>query len=100
MPWSIDTVKREHAILMDGVGQTEPGRIRETEVSVYGSDGTELFRACPAGHVVSELGSLVEWLNNSPYESIVTASLFFHEFESIHPFEDGNGRAGCFSRRC
>lgn len=24
----------------------------------------------------------------------MTATLFFHEFESLHPFEDGNGRTG------
>ena len=71
-----------------------PGRIREENVSVVGSDGTEYFRACPPGSIAEELGSLVEWLNGSPYDEIITATIFFHEFESIHPFRDGNGRTG------
>ncbi len=94
MPWSLDTVRGVHASLMEGVGQTVPGRLRDTEVSVRGSDGTEYFIACPSGSVEEELTSLVDWVNNSPFGEIVTATLFFHEFESIHPFADGNGRTG------
>ncbi len=36
----------------------------------------------------------MEWVNHSPYDEVVTSTLFFHEFESIHPFRDGNGRTG------
>jgi Fic family protein len=36
----------------------------------------------------------LEWLIGSPYDELVTSVLFFHEFESIHPFVDGNGRTG------
>lgn len=93
-PWTMETVVDVHRILMKGVGQTEPGRIREVEVSVTDVDGFEYFIPCPAINVTRELCSLVDWANNSPFGEIVTATLFFHEFESIHPFEDGNGRTG------
>ena len=93
-PWTMETVVDVHRILMKGVGQTEPGRIREVEVSVTDADGFEYFIPCPAINVTRELCSLVDWANNSPFGEIVTATLFFHEFESIHPFEDGNGRTG------
>lgn len=93
-PWTMETVVDVHRILMKGVGQTEPGRIREVEVSVTDADGFEYFIPCPAINVTRELCSLVDWANNSPFGDIVTATLFFHEFESIHPFEDGNGRTG------
>ena len=93
-PWTMETVVDVHRILMKGVGQTEPGRIREVEVSVTDADGFEYFIPCPAINVTRELCSLVVWANNSPFGEIVTATLFFHEFESIHPFEDGNGRTG------
>ena len=93
-PWTMETVVDVHRILMKGVGQTEPGRIREVEASVTDADGFEYFIPCPAINVTRELCSLVDWANNSPFGEIVTATLFFHEFESIHPFEDGNGRTG------
>lgn len=94
LPWTLETVLDVHDALMDGVGECEPGVIRTEEVSVYSSDGIELFRACPASSVTEELTNLIEWVNESPFDEVVTATLFFHEFESIHPFEDGNGRTG------
>ena len=94
LPWTLKTVLDIHDTLMEGVGECEPGVIRTEEVSVYSSDGIELFRACPASSVTEELTNLIEWVNESPFDEVVTATLFFHEFESIHPFEDGNGRTG------
>lgn len=94
MPWALDTVLFVHRALMTGVGDTVAGKLRDVDVSVMGSDGTEFFIACPKGSVEEELLSLVDWVNSSPFGDIVTATLFFHEFESIHPFADGNGRTG------
>lgn len=94
MPWSVETVKKVHFILMRGVGQTEPGRIRDVDVSVTDPSGFEYFIACPHGNVEAELERLVDWVNCSPLDEFATATAFFHEFESIHPFEDGNGRTG------
>ncbi len=95
LPWTEDTVRQVHSMLMKGVSEeVVPGEIRTMEVSVVGRDGTEYFVACPAANIEAELVSLVEWLNGSPFDEIVTATIFFHEFESIHPFKDGNGRTG------
>ena len=94
LPWSTDTVRDVHRMLMSGVGQTVPGEIRGCEAAVVGRDGFEYFIAAPASAVGEELESLVDWVNSSPFDEVVTSALFFHEFESIHPFEDGNGRTG------
>ena len=95
LPWDTDRTMLAHRLLMKDVDKSIiPGRIREENVSVVGQDGTEYFRACPPGSIAEELESLVEWLNGSPYDEIITATIFFHEFESIHPFRDGNGRTG------
>lgn len=95
LPWSAETVKHVHSLLLDGTGSDCPlGELRGERVSVAGSDGFEYFIACPPESIAEELDSLLEWLSVSPYDEIITAALFFHEFESIHPFRDGNGRAG------
>jgi len=95
LPWDVETLKAVHHVLMRGVNEdVVPGVFRDVEVSVKGKDGTEYFIAAPSEHVQTEMESLIDWLNNSPYDEIVTATVFFHEFESIHPFKDGNGRTG------
>ena len=97
LPWDACTVERVHRILMTGTGEDcSPGVIRgkDEEMSVVTEDGTESFIACPGINVMKELESLLEWITVSPYDPLVTAVVFFHEFESIHPFTEGNGRVG------
>ncbi len=96
LPWQEGIVTSLHRYLMDSTGEDcIPGKIRtEEEMSVYSGDGTETFSACPAMHVAKELGNLLEWVGNSAYDPLITAVVFFHEFESIHPFTEGNGRVG------
>ena len=96
LPWNLNIIRSLHKFLMDQTGEDcVPGQIRtEEEMSVFSSDGTETFIACPAVHVKEELSQLLEWVNTSAYDPIVTAIVFFHEFESIHPFTEGNGRVG------
>ena len=97
LPWHTGTVEELHRILMTGTGEEcSPGVLRKKgeEMGVYTEDGTESFIACPGVHVRTELESLLEWVSTSPYDPLVTAVVFFHEFESIHPFTEGNGRVG------
>ncbi|HUR27924.1 MAG TPA: Fic family protein, partial [Planctomycetota bacterium] len=45
--------------------------------------------------VERELAAAIDWLHDArDHPPLVRALLFHHEFESIHPFRDGNGRAG------
>lgn len=97
LPWSLETVQAVHEALMTGTGEAcTPGmmRGRDEEVHVVGRDGQELFIGCPGIHVETETQSLLDWISVSPFERIVTAVVFFHEYESIHPFAEGNGRTG------
>lgn len=96
LPWNLETVSAIHRMLMEGTGEKcIPGEIRmEEEMHVMTEQGQESFIASPPSHVKKELSALLEWLESSPFDPIVTAILFFHEFESIHPFTDGNGRVG------
>lgn len=94
LPWGIGTVCDVHGRLLRGTVETAPGEIRTVPVSVVDPDGNEMFIACPPGSIAEEMDALMAWLAQSPFDEIVTVALFFHGFESIHPFEDGNGRTG------
>ena len=54
------------------------------------------FEAPPSEIVSKEMAAFVEWFNaSSPTEPILARAAIAHVyFESVHPFEDGNGRIG------
>lgn len=94
-PWDLYTIREVHRILMKGVDPNViPGQFRTEEVYVAREDGFEYFKGCPKIDIEKETRSLLSWLEYSPFDAVCTSALFFHEFESIHPFGDGNGRTG------
>ncbi len=94
--WSLEMIKGVHDMLLSGHEGGMPGEFRTTRTSVIADDGQETFIPAPPEHIEDELHALLEWLNDygAGYSPLVTATVFFHEFESIHPFTDGNGRTG------
>jgi Fic family protein len=58
------------------------------------------FEAPPSADVPREMKSFVKWFNRSapdgtsPLPALTRAGIAHIYFESIHPFEDGNGRVG------
>ncbi|MEB2783288.1 Fic family protein [Algoriphagus persicinus] len=70
---------------------------------VSGSIGKETihFEAPPSAEVPAEMGSFISWFNKTaPGNSeeinnpLIRSAITHLYFESIHPFEDGNGRIG------
>ncbi len=68
----------------------EPMRI----VSREGRKTRVHFEAPPADRVRMEMDRFLTWFNQSRRPAIATAGIAHLWFESIHPFEDGNGRIG------
>lgn len=53
------------------------------------------FEAPPSSRVFKEMAKFIDWFNSSQSISILGKAAVAHVyFESIHPFEDGNGRIG------
>lgn len=66
------------------------GKLRGVNVRVG------LHIAPPYYSVPRKLGTLIKWfnVNYKKFNPIVVAAYFHSEFETIHPFVDGNGRTG------
>lgn len=87
-----------HKILMDRSLKPEwGGVIRETQNWVGGNDFNPIgasFVPPPPGEVTGLLGDLVEYLDTDHHSPLVQAAVAHAQFETIHPFADGNGRIG------
>jgi Fic family protein len=97
LPWRLETLQRVHASLMTGVDPgAMPGQLRSKPGAVYSNEREELLITAPPEHIQSEMEALIDWVNRESQAMwpSVAAAVFFHEFESIHPFEEGNGRTG------
>lgn len=92
-PRRLDGIKDLHATLMKGV-LPDAGSFKEGQNFIGTRSGEVVFIPSPAEAVPSELAVALEWLHASPLHPILRASLFFMEYQGIHPFRDGNGRTG------
>jgi Fic family protein len=87
-----------HARLMHGVRGAEkaPGSIRTTQNWIGGSrPGTAAYVPPPPDQVPEALSALDRWIHSADaLPPLVRAGLAHVQFETIHPFLDGNGRIG------
>lgn len=94
-------IKETHAVLMSGVrGQEKsPGEFR-TSQNWIGGTGSTLKNAryippTPEDMLVG-MSDLEKYINSESDETdpLIRAGLLHYQFETIHPFLDGNGRVG------
>jgi Fic family protein len=99
LPLSNRLIREIHGVLLkQGRGaERQPGEFRRTQNWVGGSrPGNAIFVPPPADRVVECMGALERWLNDEPEPTptLLKAALAHVQFETIHPFLDGNGRVG------
>jgi Fic family protein len=88
-----------HKVLLThpgGRGKT-PGEVRRTQVWIGGTrPGNAAFVPPPADALPDCLAALERFLNDQPepVPPLIKAALVHVQFETIHPFLDGNGRLG------
>ena len=87
-----------HRALFKGLLQTDwVGALKQQQNYIINAgSGSLRFTPTPPQRTEKELERLFEWLDRAKFTLPVPviASLFFAEFEAIHPFMDGNGRLG------
>lgn len=98
-PLSLRLIREIHQVLLsEGRGsERTPGEFRRTQNWVVGTrPGNALFVPPPPTEVMSCLGAMEKFLHDQPVRTpvLIKAALSHVQFETIHPFLDGNGRLG------
>ena len=96
-PLSLRLIREIHAeLLAKGRGaEKQPGEFRISQNWIGGSrPGNALFVPPPPDQLIASLGNLETFLHDENTPSLVRAALAHVQFETIHPFLDGNGRIG------
>ena len=98
-PLSLRLIKEIHAVLLSngrGSGK-EPGEFRRSQNWIGGSrPGNAFYVPPPANRVMECMGELEKFLHEESRDlpPLIRAGLVHVQFETIHPFLDGNGRLG------
>jgi len=100
LPLSLRLIRELHGILMEGVRgeRATPGEFRRSQ-NWIGPPGCTLNNATfvppPVSEMMETLGQLEEFLHaDTDLPPLVELALIHYQFETIHPFLDGNGRIG------
>jgi len=98
LPLSTRLLCEAHKRLMKGVrgSDKQPGAVRKSQNWVGGTrPGNARFVPPPPEEVPAALTALERWIHSDdPLPPLIKAGLAHVQFETVHPFLDGNGRIG------
>ena len=93
-PLSLNSIRDIHRTLLSGVrgSQRDPGNFRRSQVHI-GSD--RRFVPPPPNEVMPCLDKLEKFIHQEKdIDPLIACFMVHYQFETIHPFLDGNGRVG------
>lgn len=99
LPLSLRLIREVHRVLVSGTrgGDKTPGEFRRSQNWIGGSrPGNARFVPPPPHEVMPALDNLEKFLHDQPTRTpaLLKAGLAHAQFETVHPFLDGNGRVG------
>jgi len=104
-PITVGLIEQLHADLVAGTAADtdDAGRTRSIQVAI-GTQGGGVEQARfipmpPGATLRAAFGDLIDWVRSSEdggadRDPLVAAAMTHYQFETIHPFNDGNGRLG------
>ncbi|MBF0696343.1 Fic family protein [Actinomyces bowdenii] len=107
-PLTIGLIENLQGLLMRGTAlEGESGRLRTTQVVIGRRDGaapgaapihaSRFVPVPPGDRLRAGVTALVDWFrqdHSGAIDPVVVAGMAHYQFETLHPFRDGNGRLG------
>ena len=109
MTWAVDALANATTLTVDGLLTIHDHLLRDTRLSEHAGHlrheqnwiGGSGFNPCsaafvppPPEHVADLLEDLCAFINRGDLPAVAQAAIAHAQFETIHPFIDGNGRTG------
>lgn len=99
-PLSLRLIREIHSKLMENAhgGNKQPGQFRSSQHWIGGSHpGSAKFVLPSPEHLMPCLDNFEKLLHDEKVKlpTLIKAAIAHVQFETIHPFLDGNGRLGC-----
>lgn len=99
LPFSSRLIRNVHKTLLQGVRgeHKQPGEFRRSQNWIGGTSISDAIFVPPVADSISELmGDIEDFVHNDKiyFPELLKIALIHYQFETIHPFLDGNGRTG------
>lgn len=99
LPFSSRLIRETHKVLLQGVRgeKKQPGEFRKSQNWIGGASISDALFIPPVHSSVPELmGDIEKFIHNEEiyFPELLKIALVHYQFETVHPFLDGNGRVG------